>query len=170
VKRWKRRIRRAALSLFAAAAVAPAALALPPEDVAFGPASTQVVQVQSKRPDDRAGIRAVDGIVLGDAQGALWGIAPEEILANEPGVPAVDQSASSLYTPESVKAMGDRYQGQAEVLGVAGHVPAAGSAVESGGGVDWKDAGMGALGAFGAMFLAALTVVAMRKQNKVAAP
>jgi hypothetical protein len=36
-------------------------------------------------------------------------------------------------------------------------------------GFDWSDAGVGALGAFGACFLAGLTLLAMRRQRKVVA-
>jgi hypothetical protein len=184
VKRWKRRIRRAALSLVMAAVVVPAAQALPPEDVGFGP-STQATLQQPTRPDDRAGVRAVDGVVLGDAEGKLWGIAHADILANEPGAPiSVDRPASSYYTPAALKAMGDRYQAQAESIGLSATRAAVRPddrgairgveeppvvAVGESSGLDWRDAGIGALAAFGAVFLAGLTMVAMRRQ-RVATP
>jgi hypothetical protein len=137
MKQWKTSAKRATLALFAAAVIVPAAQAIPPDD-GYGPA-TQVSQEQPTRPDDRAGVHAVDGVVLGSTD-RIFGIADASstvvsdwrATSGDPAVSTdpslikrhealgkLDMPAASYYTKQSVDAMGARYQAQAEALGLA---------------------------------------------------
>jgi hypothetical protein len=117
MKLWKTTTKRAAMTLFAAAVIVPAAQAIPPDDNPVS-TSTQVTQQQSNRPDDRAGIHGIEV-----ASSATTVTAPSVIRRHEALAKLDDRPAASYYTPESLNAMSQRYQGQAEMLGLAGHSP-----------------------------------------------
>jgi hypothetical protein len=161
-KRWKRALlAKMALGFAVAAALAPAAQGFRTlddrtvvprtETGAVSHDTTQALQALGQRwqaeaafyqrlsnsspyprPDDRAGIHSVDGIMLGDANGKVWGIAPTSIVANEPAGP--------------VRMTSQRRHSQAPF---DRHVST------SGGGFDLTDALIGAVCALGAALAAA---------------
>jgi hypothetical protein len=108
MKHWKTSAKRATLTLLAAAVIVPAAQAVPP-DVPYRQPD-QVTQ-QSARPDDRAGFRAVDGSTAVSTDPSL--------IRRHKAAGKLDMPASSYYTPEALDAMSQRYQKQAEALGLA---------------------------------------------------
>jgi hypothetical protein len=254
------RTARTALALLAAAVVVPVAASARPDDSGSGnvgapsaqkPIATRTFamgshvastyQTSSTRPDDRAGIRSVDGLAVRNADGAIWGVIDDQaVLSNEPSSMPLDpaiataleqQGTSSSQTgspfhedsavdptfvpaqstasvdPAYLRALNirgeamnakyglDPYTKALRVRGKALNeqygVGASQTAVRpddrggirsvdsvpatvSSGGFDWRDAGIGAIGAFGLSLLAAggmlLTLhVLHQRRDKLAA-
>jgi hypothetical protein len=100
------------------------------------------------RPDDRAGIRSVDGIAVSTANGAIWGMIPKVVVANE---------ASGMQARHGAHSQNDavhtaRPDGRAGFHGVEAPQMVATNIDRR---FDWGDAGIGAIGAFGSSVLLA---------------